>query len=393
MKLLQYSSLTKSDLAYFLLALLSLVAGFAFFSFQNYHHDYTVIFYYVDAAKNWLQQRNLYNGTGYGFIYLPQAAILFIPFSFFHSQFVTEIVWRAFWLVLSAIALYQLAQKSSKPNQAAYYFFLIFVFLAFSADTLRNGQMNIEMMTLSLFAFNAIEKKQLWLAAFLLTLALALKTTFIVLFLLCFALYPNLRIKLCFFILLMLVFPFLTAQPQYVIHQYQDALSNLVTSSAYSSVTTTHYQEFAQFFTMLYVFHIVIPFKIQTLIRLGTSLIALGVSWFITQTKHIRQHHQHMLIYSIAMIYLLLFNPRTENNDYMLLAPAFAWFCHILYLNKQVKQQCIQYFLMIFIIFHHDISQFLLPPFTIWIAPLATLCWTATLIYYFRNLCNAKTSN
>ena len=55
------------------------------------HADVFVI--YRDVALKWIQGEGLYDGSGTGFIYFPQAAVLFTPFSQLPVR-VDSILWR-----------------------------------------------------------------------------------------------------------------------------------------------------------------------------------------------------------------------------------------------------------------------------------------------------------
>ena len=73
---------------------------------------------YWRAAENWLAGRPLYDGTGRGFIYLPQSAVLFVPFAMLPPLF-REILWRFVTIGFFAWGLERLAattqQRIPKP--------------------------------------------------------------------------------------------------------------------------------------------------------------------------------------------------------------------------------------------------------------------------------------
>ena len=60
---------------------------------------------YRDGALAWVAGKNMYNGTGRGFIYLPQAAILYVPFAMLPVP-LGGLLWRAISLSVFAVWAY-----------------------------------------------------------------------------------------------------------------------------------------------------------------------------------------------------------------------------------------------------------------------------------------------
>ena len=131
---------------------------------------------YRIAAGAWFAGRRLYNpppDIG-GFLYFPQAALLYVPFVALPYT-VGEVLWRWCGIALLATGLARLARLVT-PERVAWRF-LIFSLICLPAtiSAARNGQMNLHLAGLMLHATADVTAGVWWRAAFSLTLGLALK--------------------------------------------------------------------------------------------------------------------------------------------------------------------------------------------------------------------------
>src|SRR5262245_53502226 len=77
---------------------------------------------YQDAAQHWLNSVPLYDDSGRGFIYLPTAAVAYIPFAILpHAA--GEFAWRVLTIGCYAWALWR-ACRLLKPNEGRELFLL-----------------------------------------------------------------------------------------------------------------------------------------------------------------------------------------------------------------------------------------------------------------------------
>lgn len=351
-----------------------LLLAFAFFiiTLLNLWHPYTILFAYGWGSSGWLNHESIYNGTGYGFIYLPQTAIFFIPFFLLPVPF-GYILWNGLWMFFLGMSFLKLTRYSAVAFYERFFLFLIAVTLCMGIDTFRNGQLNIAILILSLLALIAVYEKKNGLAAIYLALGLGFKPTFIVMLLLCFGLFPSVRIKLIFALVGLFLFPFLFADFHYVVAQYVGAIHNFKMAFNYGAMNWHHsLNEWAQMFNLLELMGLKYSMFSQFLIRIFLA----GVTFWIAlkgQKRKVKNYQKIIFIYTLSVVYLLLFNPRTENNDYILLAPALAALGYQeIFVEKRKIQALILGVLFIMFIFKRDLSTLILPHYKTWLAPALT---------------------
>lgn len=342
----------------------------------------TVSYNYWLAAQHWLTAQPLYSSNGKGFIYLPQSAIFYIPLAKL-SFAVSEWFWKSFSLIAFGVGIGLIASQIAVVNrQSSQWIFGLLIVLAIplSFDSARNGQMHILMMALMMFTAVALTKKNWTIAGLLLIIAFFLKPTALVFLLLAAGLFfKKLWHGLLMFALLFLSLPFLTQSNEYVIQQYQAAMFMLSSSA---NLGTLHPQDWAQLFNLFSQFGWNIPMLWQNLIRLLAALIFLGWALRIKKSYDLPQTVLWWL--SLSVIYLVLFNPRTENNDYVMLTPAIGFL-----ISKAIEQRQkiilgILYLIPLGIIFSFYLS-FLFPGHRNWAAPLMGMIFLVVMIQIYQN--------
>jgi alpha-1,2-mannosyltransferase len=294
----------------------------------------TVTTNYLDAANLWMHGKALYNSTGRGFIYLPQSAVLFIPFAYL-SKFsfaAAEIVWRLVSLLLLIYALWHFASLVDKKFVARTFFIVTAATLPLVFSSARNGQFNTILEVLMLFAVCSIAKEQWFQAVFYLVLGFALKPTMVVLLLLLWGLYRPLWWRLPLGLFAVLIFPFFTQEPHYVIAQYLGSIDMLQIASTVGSNNT----DWAQIFGLLAQLKLMPTQLFQDLIRVIVAIFVFYSGVLVKQKFN--KNHAAIFLYALATIYLMLFNPRTEGNDYGIVAPAIGVFIS-LFLACDFKKQ------------------------------------------------------
>ena len=76
-------------------------------------NEKTVTPAYRQGATSWLAGTDLYIYEGVGFVYLPQAAVAFVPFSLLPPT-ASEIAWRCFILAVLVSGLWRFAALASR---------------------------------------------------------------------------------------------------------------------------------------------------------------------------------------------------------------------------------------------------------------------------------------
>jgi alpha-1,2-mannosyltransferase len=174
---------------------------------------------YFFGAEQWLAGAPLYNPEGIGFLYLPQAAVLFTPFALLPTM-LTELLWRCVSVGVFVWGFRRLVATAepSSPLPLFAMASLIAAPLAFSSA--KSGQATLPMAGLMLAAIAFQADRSWWRAAACLSLALSIKPLAIVLILLSAAMHRPLAWRLAVALGVTLAIPFLTQRPAYVSSQY-----------------------------------------------------------------------------------------------------------------------------------------------------------------------------
>ena len=335
--------------------------------------------WYTQGAQHWLHGLDLYNTAltpthgshsvaGTGFIYLPQSAIMYIPFSLL-PPCLSRIVWRITLIALLFIMTTRVQHSLKQHRQDSNPTLLSVIMLFLGISSTITGQMNIVLVAFTLFAAIAIANQHWRQAAFWLVFAFAAKPTAIVILLLGVGCYKPLRRPTCLYLAIMLLLPFAFQHPDYVIAQYKGMFHMLTAANNVGSTS----DRWSQIFGMVaQISNITVQAHVQTAIRLVSALGTLFIMRNVA--KHNNQEESAFFLFTLAGLYLMLFNPRTEPNDYVQLAPTIA----ILLACAPAKNSRILSALLLIpvccMVFNGEISQLLIPSSHNWAAPLSTVC-------------------
>jgi alpha-1,2-mannosyltransferase len=337
-------------------------------------HRRDVSYHYRAASQRWLHREPLYDETGGGFLYFPQSAILYVPFAILPNN-LSEILWRSLILSVFAVGVFRLARLAGRGSGIEF-FPLTTMFclpLAFSSE--RNGQATLIMAGLMMLATVDLVDKKWWRAAAYLSLGLAIKPLCLVLVLLAAVLYPATMWRLAICICVWAAMPFLAAEPSYVIHQYFDC-ANMLQIAA----DRGRDPNWSQLFGMLQVFGINVSSSWQTILRAVAAAGTLALAWY-AQRRWPRSW-AGAYCYALAICYLMLFNPRTENNSYAALAPVIGILC-----SNDVLVQRRYWMSALYIVISLGILGtyyagilFTGPELTMWLAPLMATLFSVTAV-------------
>ncbi len=273
---------------------------------------------YHDAVNRWWHREGLYNGP-WGFNYLPQFAVLFGPFHL-PPRVVGDIVWRGIAAAGLAAGLGIFCGAISGPDRLRAFVLVTLCALPVSLPALRNGQANAHLgATLLLVAF-CLKASRWWAATLLLCLATTIKPLGLVAVGLAWVMYPQLWWRLALGLPILAVFPFLFGPPDYVSSQYLASLEN----SRQCLEVTEH--RFADLNGLLRTFGIALTGKVSLGVRALAGMLVMGLCW--TAARREAEPLRSLVWLGATAGYLMLFNPMTEANSYVVLAPAMtlmAW--------------------------------------------------------------------
>ena len=325
----------------------------------------TVTTAYDQAAHDWVAGETMYQMDGGGFLYLPQAAILYIPFSQLSDPW-GGIMWRVCGIVLLAWGVRRVSRILA-PDDPEAYLGIAFLSALLCLSCLRNGQSTIHMTGAMLLSAGNIYQERWGRATFWLLIGFAIKPLILVMILLVGAVVPKMRLRLGIGLAAVLLTPFLFQRPSFVAWQYQEFAAML--KAAHELGVNTWW---AQIFGMLRTFGLEVSVPVQTAIRLVAAFGTLGLC--VLAFRRLPPARRMVWLYSLSAVYLLLFNPRTENNTYALLGPVLGMFYVEELITRNRRWLAGGLFsLAILTLGSHEIGKFLTPPGAqaIWLAPLA----------------------
>lgn len=273
---------------------------------------------------------DLYPASLFYFNYFPSSALFFSPFQSFSFEN-GGALWRAVNLVLFAAGVRALATLLPLLCTRAHqnnFLWLSLVSLACCWSAARYGQMTLAMTGIALLGFSALSKRQFWRSAVFLSLALALKPTALVFWLLIFVLYKPMRMPLSFSLAIFLLLPFGFQSTEYIIAQYQ-ALPGTLSERVYQPD-----RKFAN------LFHLLSSIGIDFSLTAQNTSRALAAAWTLWLCRKFTIEFKHsmavVLSYALASSYILLFGGGIEHNTYALLGPVLGV---LLLLSSQFKME------------------------------------------------------
>jgi hypothetical protein len=277
---------------------------------------------YHPSAENWWKRQSLYVGPS-GMNYLPHFAILYTPFHLL-PLVASEITWRFCAAASLAAGLWFLIRKLFRAGPERPFLWATILAMPLSLAALRNGNANAIFGGVTLLAIVATLQKRWWLAVGWMMLATALKPLGFVLLLLASIYYTPVARRLPAAILGLAIFPFFFGSPDYVISQYRDAWHNL---GACAAVTENR---FADLNGLLRTFGSPLSPRTSTIVRVLAGGVTAG-AW-LWGARRLQPALRCLWLYALATAYLMLFNPMTEANSYVILAPALgAWGAYLIF--------------------------------------------------------------
>jgi hypothetical protein len=343
----------------------------------------TVVPAYREGAVSWVAGQFIYHHIGVGgFPYLPQAAILFIPFSLL-SVIAGEVAWRLVNIAVFALGVFHFAGLAGGRSGKKFFPLMTLVTLPMAWDCARNGQATLAMTGLMLLAVIAVAERRWWRATLWLSLGISVKPLMVVLVLLIMAIDRPMSWRLAVGLVVTALLPFLAQHPGYVMEQYAGCWKHF-TTAAHVGATEGGW---TSPFHALRLVGVAIPEMVQTALRLAAALGTLVLCW-LSRRRH-DAVGSAIFVFSLSVAYLMLFSPRTENNTYAMLGPAIAVFLAGAYLVEKSFRESLLLGGIVFAILGGRVIERLLTPHagTSWLSPLMAVCFTAYLLArFFRDL-------
>ncbi|MGI9275547.1 MAG: glycosyltransferase family 87 protein [Endozoicomonas sp.] len=334
----------------------------------------TVADNYLEGARRWLNEDNVYYGPR-GFLYLPEFAFLYsflVPLPLWLS----EAAGRLLQLGVLVSGLFAFSRFMGKPGEKSFFPLMSLVVFPVCFSSIRNGQTNIAILGFMLLAVVALSRKQWNAAGVFMTFGLLFKPTFIVFYLLAGALHRPMYWRLAAGILMAFLVPALFKGLDYVVQQHINFLVMMQEAFQFG----VHKADWASLFGIFpQLTGYFVPEKIQMAVRLLLAPVVLFLAWLAGRRYNTGMSAYY--IYALAACYLMLFNPRNENNDYAILSAAIGfWMAASVhrYQSRTLLYFCI--FMLLGILAAWEISVRLTPGMDAWVTPLIATVFTLFII-------------
>jgi hypothetical protein len=300
-----------------------------------------------------------------GFVYFPQAAILFMPFALL-PVVAGEVLWRLVNIGVFAFGLRGFSRLAGERSGTDLFPLMTLVTLPLTWDCARNGQATLIMTGLMLLAVVDVASHRWWRATFWLALSVSLKPLAIVLILLIVAIDRSMTWRMLLAATVVTLLPFMTQHTSYVLNQYAACLDNTTTAAHIGVVR----QGWAHMFSALRVMGVDVPERFQTMVRLGAAVGTLALCG--VARRRFDAARSAVYVFSLAAVYLVLFSPRTENNTYMMLGPAVAVFLgEAILIEKRYRAGILLSGLALGMVSGRTLQRMLAPQVeAIWLSPL-----------------------
>jgi alpha-1,2-mannosyltransferase len=332
---------------------------------------HSVVGNYLQGALGWWTGRDIFGPGIDGFLYLPSFAILYSPFAMLGEPW-GDILWRIVSVAALTYAVWRAARLFLPARALEVFGTTLLLILPAGGAALRNGQATTLMLALMLLGVLAVAERRWWPAAILLALALAVKPLAIVLLLLAGVLYRPLAGRLLLCVALVLLLPLIHPDPAAAWHLYGLCLAKLFTAAtpdprAWSDITGVLSQ-----------IGLVASLTTLTLLRLVTALATLAIAYVAVR----RQDSMVAAfdLFALAVCYLMLMNPRTEENTYIMLAAVIGFFAALAWQRERRISQALLLAALCVAMGTQAYGNWIYRPTVLWLKPLLCLGFLPFLI-------------
>ncbi len=281
---------------------------------------------YYNAVSNWLTQQDLY-GNVLSFHYLPQFVYVYLPFYLLGVP-IGDILWRGLSLSVLVSGIFVFIRDNLPGKWAVYFLIVTLLAVTPSIGALRNGQANLVFSGLCVWSTIFLIRSQWWRCSICLGLLVAIKQIGIIIALLAIVAYPALIWRFALILIGLLAMPFLSADPAYALSQYKGALKEM------GGLAATK-KSFADINGLLRAIGLQLEGLYSVVVRAVAGMLTL-VSWLYLRMR-LQQPLLAIGFLGLATSYLMVFHPMTEQNSYVILAPAIALTTIYLLQNETIK--------------------------------------------------------
>jgi hypothetical protein len=270
---------------------------------------------YRDALHRALAGENLYSQDGHGFLYLPISVWIFLPL-LLKPVVLSEIVWRCCTVGIFAWGTYRLSAVAASYAGPRVFVSLSVVGSILALPGARAGQLTLAMAGLCMVALAEAARghdRRAGIAAVGALLAKPLALPVVCLIGLCrLRSIPAMGLGIA----VLLIFPFLLTEHSRVVGQYEGFRHVLTMTDKLSD------GDWSNIAGLLKLFGMPLGDNARRVLSLASACLTACLclrSWRIYDSSKAAT-----TTYSLAMLWLVLFSPRAENNTYACIAPTIG---------------------------------------------------------------------
>lgn len=336
---------------------------------------HTVTPEYRHASEKWWQadpSDSLYNDDQGGYLYLPQAAILYTPYQLLPKR-LGEPLWRLTGLALLAFGLWRVAGVLDPKQQERLFLAATLLVIPSALSSARNGQVNLPLAGLLLLSVADLARARWNSVTLWLLLSILLKPIALAPALLAAACFAPLRLRLLGGLALALAAAYLHPSSSFVTGEYHHFWTKL-TLAGQPAIG----ERFSDFFGMLWHWGL---HPAPLIISACRALAAVATFCFaLLAMRRFRGNLtlQALAVMLLAALYLMLFNPRTEENSFVMLAGFTALLAARDFLAFDLRRGTwLTLFCLLLAVENYG---FIYPLTKIWFKPLITTGFLLTLV-------------
>jgi len=281
---------------------------------QELNNPYAV---YVAAANRFWLRLPLYDlQSPDGFQYLPHMALVVTPFALLGTP-AGDLAWRAVAWTLYATGVWRLARRFDTAASGRVFLIASAASIPAAIASLGIGQANLVISAIMMHAATDVSLAKWTSATIWLLGGMACKPLVAPYMLAVMVVHRPMFRRIALLSVVFVAIPLIAAPPRYLITQYRDCASKIAVSARCP-------RTFEDLSGLLSRMALEIPGPALNVARCLAAGGTLTVALLARRRRP--EPFASTIILAIAMAYLLLFNPRTQSNSYVLAAPLATFF-------------------------------------------------------------------
>lgn len=341
------------------------------------HSSAAVMNVYYHATHSALEGANTYESGHYH--YPPHFTAIYIPF-YKLGRPAGDVAWQIVGVAFVAAAFWLMARRYSTNRHGRLFLWTSLLALPSCMTSMRTGQANAMFAAMLIFSSIAIANARFFTASVIFAGATISKYLSMPMMLLSCLSHPKMILRLICVAAAWLALPFLLLGNDRATDQYQkfiEHVGGLVKGENETAQITAH--RFADLNGIFRSLGYEMP-RMWFVLIAAFAAFATAIYWF-TRSKRIQEPQRALLLLALSVCYLMLFNPMTESNSYIISVPVIA----LIAINKDLFQYAprLKSLLIVSILvmsFAPELVRPIMSDARLWLKPTAAILWLGAVI-------------